>query len=135
MITGIHETVLYAPDVPAAAEFYRSVLGLELVRPAAAQSAVLRIGADSVLILFDPAYSVLTGRGAPPHGMTGQGHVAFRIEPGSIGRWRDRLERATGRHVEAEVTWELGGRSLYVRDPAGNSVELVDGAVWPLAAR
>jgi len=33
--------------------------------------------------------------------------------------------------VELDRTWNRGGRSLYVRDPAGNSVELVEGEIWP----
>ena len=34
--------------------------------------------------------------------------------------------------VEQEVEWPKGGRSLYVRDPAGNLVELVTPGVWGL---
>jgi catechol-2,3-dioxygenase len=33
--------------------------------------------------------------------------------------------------VELDRTWKRGGRSLYVRDPAGNSIELVEGDIWP----
>ena len=31
---------------------------------------------------------------------------------------------------EREITWPLGGRSVYVRDPSGNSVEFVEGEIW-----
>ena len=44
--------------------------------------------------------------------------------------WRNRL----GEHeieIECEVAWDSGGRSLYVRDPAGNSVELTEDELWP----
>ena len=34
--------------------------------------------------------------------------------------------------IEKEVEWPKGGRSLYFRDPAGNSVELVTPGVWGL---
>jgi catechol 2,3-dioxygenase-like lactoylglutathione lyase family enzyme len=32
--------------------------------------------------------------------------------------------------IEREITWPLGGRSVYFRDPAGNSVEFVEGEIW-----
>jgi catechol 2,3-dioxygenase-like lactoylglutathione lyase family enzyme len=32
--------------------------------------------------------------------------------------------------VEAEVTWPGGGRSLYFRDPAGNSLEIAEARIW-----
>ena len=31
---------------------------------------------------------------------------------------------------ELETTWPRGGRSLYFRDPAGNSGELITPGVW-----
>jgi catechol-2,3-dioxygenase len=33
--------------------------------------------------------------------------------------------------LDGDVTWPGGGRSLYVRDPAGNSVELTADEIWP----
>jgi catechol 2,3-dioxygenase-like lactoylglutathione lyase family enzyme len=32
--------------------------------------------------------------------------------------------------IEAEVVWPTGGRSLYFRDPAGNSIELITRGSW-----
>ena len=37
-----------------------------------------------------------------------------------------------GIEIEKEVKWPRGGRSLYFRDPAGNSVELVTPGCWGL---
>ncbi len=45
--------------------------------------------------------------------------------------WKDRLS-ALGVAIEAEVAWPGGGRSIYIRDPAGNSVELVTPQIWRL---
>ncbi len=39
---------------------------------------------------------------------------------------------AQGIVIEAEVEWPPGGKSIYFRDPAGNSVELVTPGVWNL---
>jgi len=33
--------------------------------------------------------------------------------------------------IESELSWPQGGQSLYVRDPAGNSVELATRSTWP----
>ena len=33
--------------------------------------------------------------------------------------------------IEAEIAWPQGGHSLYVRDPASNSVELATPSIWP----
>jgi catechol 2,3-dioxygenase-like lactoylglutathione lyase family enzyme len=38
---------------------------------------------------------------------------------------------ARGIEIEREVGWDEGGRSIYFRDPAGNSVELIEGEAWP----
>ncbi|MDQ3546548.1 MAG: glyoxalase/bleomycin resistance/extradiol dioxygenase family protein, partial [Verrucomicrobiota bacterium] len=43
--------------------------------------------------------------------------------------WRERLQEA-GVAIESEVEWPEGGRSLYFRDPAGNSVELAPPTLW-----
>jgi catechol 2,3-dioxygenase-like lactoylglutathione lyase family enzyme len=62
------------------------------------------------------------------HGATGAGHVAFSVE--SLDGWRERFAEH-GVEVEQEKEWPRDGRSIYVRDPAGNSVELVEGDLWP----
>jgi len=128
-ISRVFETVLYTPDVPSAAAFYRNILGLPLLRPPTGQSAVFRVAPDSMLLVVDPAYTEQKGRGAPHHGSRGQGHVALRIDGGDYDAWRTTLI-ASGVTIEMEVNWPPGGRSLYFRDPAGNSVELASGNVW-----
>ena len=57
--------------------------------------------------------------------------MAFTVEPGRL----DAIAVALGREgvaIEQRVTWGEGGRSVYLRDPAGNSVELIEGEAWPL---
>ena len=84
----------------------------------------------NVLLVFDPTAASAAGRDVPAHGATGAGHVAFTVEAGALDDWRAWLAER-GVEIEIEITWERGGVSLYVRDPAGNSVELVDGEIWP----
>jgi catechol 2,3-dioxygenase-like lactoylglutathione lyase family enzyme len=130
-ILGVYETVLYASDPAAAAGFYRDVLGLQQLGRDD-HPAVFRLSDGNVLLIFDPRVSSEPGRPVPSHGTAGPGHAAFRLDPGAydaaLAALRDR-----GIAIEREVDWERG-RSLYLRDPAGNSVELVDGDIWPLAS-
>jgi catechol 2,3-dioxygenase-like lactoylglutathione lyase family enzyme len=130
MITGVYETVLYGDDVTAMKRFYADTLGLRLVDGPDELSAAFRLGDGGVLLVFDADRSSETGRAVPSHGARGAGHVAFRIPPGTHDTWRARLERSSVA-IEREVDWPRGGRSLYVRDPAGNSVELTADELWP----
>jgi len=129
-ILGVYETVLYASDVVATAEFYASLPGVRLLREPDELSAALRVDDGGVLLVFDPRRSSARGRGVPPHGATGPGHIAFAIAPDTLYAFADEL-RSRGLEIERDVSWDQGGRSVYVRDPAGNSVELVEGEAWP----
>lgn len=82
-----------------------------------------------MLLIFDPSRASLPGRPVPSHGAEGAGHVAFSVEDGTLSAWADRL-RERGIEIELEREWD-GSGSVYVRDPAGNSVELVEGELWP----
>ena len=129
-IVGVYETVLYADDVPAAAAFYSDVLGLRPLEEPDELSAVFRLADGGVILIFDPARSEVPGRPVPSHGARGPGHIALSVEPGALEAFAENL-RSHGVEIEHERVWERGGRSVYVRDPAGNSVELVEGEVWP----
>jgi len=129
-ITGVYETVLYAADVPAAAAFYAEALGLRLVDGPDELAAAFRLDDGGVLLIFDPARASRPGRPVPSHGASGAGHVAFSVETGDLASFAASL-RGRGIEIEREIEWDRGGRSIYVRDPAGNSVELVEGDIWP----
>jgi catechol 2,3-dioxygenase-like lactoylglutathione lyase family enzyme len=123
----VYETVLYADDVEAAARFYESVLGLRLVTGPDELMAALRLEDGGVLLIFDPQRASRPGR-AVPHGTSGAGHVAFSVP--ELDAAAAELQ-AHGVELERETEWPQGGRSVYFRDPAGNSVELAEGEVWP----
>ena len=126
-IRGVHETVLYADDVPALVAFYDEVVGLTAIDPPDQHSAAFRLEDGNVLLVFDPSRTAQPGRFVPPHGASGQGHVAFMVD--SLDACADSL-RARDVEIEREITWPRGGRSVYFRDPAGNSVEFVEGEIW-----
>jgi catechol 2,3-dioxygenase-like lactoylglutathione lyase family enzyme len=125
----VYETVVYASDVDRTTAFYRDVLQLRQIDGPDEHSAALRLGDGSVLLIFDPARSSVAGRGVPAHGAVGAGHIAFGVGPGALSAWRRRPSEL-GVTLEQEQAWGDNGASLYFRDPAGNSVELVEGEIW-----
>ncbi len=136
-VSGVLETCLYADDLAAAERFYAGIIGLEVYARQAGRHVFFRCG-RGMLLVFDPGATqrgqeIAGERGQLRHGAVGAGHVAFRVEEAALGSWRERLGGA-GIQLEAEVRWPKGGRSLYLRDPAGNSVELATPAVWGLPA-
>jgi catechol 2,3-dioxygenase-like lactoylglutathione lyase family enzyme len=128
-IVAIVETAIYVDDLEAAEAFYRDVLGLEVIGKEAGRHVFFRVG-DGVLLAFDPEATLKCDM-LPPHGARGPGHFALGVRTDGLDEWRRRLE-ALGVAVEKEVEWPRGGRSLYFRDPAGNSVELVTPGLWGL---
>ncbi|MBI1418230.1 MAG: glyoxalase/bleomycin resistance/extradiol dioxygenase family protein [Limimaricola sp.] len=131
-LRAVLETALYAADLDAAEAFYGGVLGLTRVVRAGERHVFFRIG-PAMLLVFNPEQSAIPPRpGAlpvPPHGGRGQGHVCFAATSAEIDGWRERLEGA-GIPVEADFLWPNGARSLYCRDPAGNSVEFAEPRLW-----
>lgn len=137
-IDAVLETCLYASDLDAAERFYAGVLELPVFAREAERHVFFRCGAG-MLLVFDPARTSTAagevgGVPVPSHGTRGAGHVCFRIEDDALPRWRERLV-SRGVLIEAEIAWPRGGSSLYVRDPAGNSVELAPSRIWGLPAR
>ncbi|MBL8893211.1 MAG: RdgB/HAM1 family non-canonical purine NTP pyrophosphatase [Rhizobiales bacterium] len=130
---GILETVLYAADLGSAKPFYENVLGLECFQ--ADDRQLFFYCGDQVLLIFNPAKTKIArapAAGVPPaHGAQGAGHVCFRAEADELDGWRSRFA-AAGIAIEADFEWPGGGRSLYVRDPAGNSVEFAEPRIWHL---
>jgi catechol 2,3-dioxygenase-like lactoylglutathione lyase family enzyme len=129
-IRAIVETAIYSSDLAAAERFYSEVLGLALLGKEAGRHVFFQVGDGQALLAFCPA-STLKGDRLPAHGAHGPGHVALGVPPEDLDLWRQRLARH-GVEIEHEQTWERGGRSLYFRDPAGNSIELVTPGVWGL---
>lgn len=131
---GILETVLYADDIAAARAFYADVLELEQIGYGADAHVFLRCG-DQMLLIFNPAITrnqPVPGRlPIPPHGASGAGHVCFRIPGAEFEPWLARLN-GLGIAIEADFEWPNRGRSVYFRDPAGNSVELAEPRIWGL---
>lgn len=132
MLEGMLETALYARDLDQAETFYEDVLGLEKITRAGNRHVFFRCG-PGVLLIFNPEETVKPpapeALQVPPHGTTGQGHACFRVSGRNIDAMAERLT-AAGVAIESEVRWPNGGRSIYFRDPAGNSLECAEPIIW-----
>jgi catechol 2,3-dioxygenase-like lactoylglutathione lyase family enzyme len=131
--SAILESALYVGDLKAAEEFYGRVLGLKIITRAEGRHVFFRCG-SGVLLLFNadateipPAHEAKLP--VPPHGARGPGHLCFAASAEEIDCWKAHLE-ARGVAVEADFEWPNGGRSIYFRDPSGNSLEFAEPRIW-----
>lgn len=134
-VDGILEAALYAPDLDAAEHFYGRLLGLERLQRNGNRHVFYAVG-RTVLLIFNPAATEIPltkpGLPVPTHGARGPGHVCFSVPPGRMDQVAARLQ-AAGIAIESDFVWPGGARSIYVRDPAGNSVEWAEPRLWGLA--
>ncbi len=132
VIARVLETALYVDDLGAVVAFYRDVLGLRVL-DASSRLVAMDAGQGTVLLLFQRGETTaglrMPGGWIPPHDGHGPVHLAFAIPADAVTEWVALLE-ARGVIIESVVRWDRGGQSLYVRDPAGHSVELATPGVW-----
>jgi catechol 2,3-dioxygenase-like lactoylglutathione lyase family enzyme len=131
-VTGIVETALHVEDLRCSADFYRRLLGCEILQEDG-RFCALQVAASQVLLLFrrggttEPV--VLPGGVIPPHDGAGRLHVGFGIPADRFEAWERRLTELNI-PVESRVHWPRGGRSLFFRDPDGHLVELLTPGTW-----
>jgi len=124
----ILETCLYVDDLEKAQEFYEQVFGLELYGKVEGRHVFFRCG-HGMFLLFNPVRTAQPSGPVPAHGSQGAGHAAFAMSREEIPGWREHLIKV-GVAIEKEIAWPSGGYSIYLRDPAGNSVELATPQTW-----
>jgi len=133
--SAVLESALYVSDLAAAERFYGGVLGLEPAGRVEGRHAFFKCGASIVLLFNAEATRQPPAADArlpvPPHGTTGQGHLCFAATEAEIDGWKAHLA-AHGVAIEAEFEWPKGGRSIYFRDPSGNSLEFANKTIWGL---
>lgn len=129
-VNGVLESALYVTDLSAAQSFYTEILGLSFHSKVEGRHLFLRCGHSMVLLFEAEATSVSAGgpADAPVHGARGAGHLAFAVPEEEIDRWKAHL---TERGVEIEKQIRFGNcRSIYFRDPSGNSLEITSPLLW-----
>ena len=133
---AVLESALYVTDLGAAERFYGEVLGMERIAKAEGRHVFFRFGQGVVLLFNADATREPPAPDAklpvPPHGAAGEGHLCFAASEAEIDRWKAHLAER-GVAIEAEFEWPKGGRSIYFRDPSGNSLEFANPSIWGLA--
>lgn len=128
-LTRILETCLYVSDLDAAKRFYADVLGLRVHAEETGRHVFFRCG-EGMLLLFNPEQTRQESvADIPTHGCRGAGHIAWAMPASELGAWRRQLQDA-GVAIEQEINWPNGARSIYFRDPAGNSLEFATPELW-----
>ena len=130
---GVLETSLYISDLDRSLTFYQEVLGLRKLDDAyfaGGRGAALQVGSGPSVLLLFRADITRQGGALLPHGTTGAGHAAFRVEPDEIPAWRERLHDH-GVPIDQEVSFGGNPPSIYFRDPDGNVLELAVASIWP----
>ena len=125
-IDGILESSLYVSDVSRAVRFYEDTLGFHVISEFGERGCAMQAGIRQLLLLFKKGASRAM---QSPHDGDGELHVAFAIPSDELGNWESWLE-TRGIIVEEKRQWELGGWSLYFRDPDRHLVELATPGVW-----
>jgi catechol 2,3-dioxygenase-like lactoylglutathione lyase family enzyme len=125
---GILESSLYVDNVDASARFYEKIFGFRVVSDFGARGCAMQAGTRQVLLLFRKRGSRET---ETPHDGDGELHLAFAISAEELVNWEAWLA-SNGIAVEEKRTWDLGGQSLYFRDPDRHLLEIATPGVWSI---
>jgi len=125
---GILESSLYVNDVAGSARFYEKIFGFRTISDFGERGCAMQAGDRQVLLLFKKGGSRLT---QSPHDGAGELHVAFAIAPSELSTWEAWLAE-NGIAVEEKRTWDLGGWSVYFRDPDRHLIEIATPGVWSI---
>ena len=131
-LPGVLEAALYADDLDAGEAFYHGLLGLPVVIRKDGRHVFFKAGQTIVLVFRAEATKVPPGDDdlpVPTHGATGEGHLCFAASAAQLDDIETHL-KANNVPIEADFNWPHGPRSIYVRDPAGNSIEFAEPALW-----
>jgi catechol 2,3-dioxygenase-like lactoylglutathione lyase family enzyme len=123
---GILESSLYVSDLPRSVRFYQETFGFSVISEFGERGCAMHSGAHQVLLLFKKGASRAI---QSPHDGDGELHLAFAIPSSELASWESWLQ-ARRIPVEEKRTWELGGWSLYFRDPDRHLLELATPGTW-----
>ena len=123
---GIVESSLYVSDLPRSVRFYKETFGFRVISDFGERGCAMEAGPRQVLLLFKKGASRAI---QSPHDGDGELHIAFAIPAAELANWEAWLQKQ-GIPVEEKRTWELGGTSLYFRDPDRHLIEVVTPGVW-----
>ena len=123
---GILESALYMSDMARSVQFYQETFGFSVITDFRPRGCALQAGQHQVLLLFKKGAS---REMTTPHDGDGELHLAFAISAAELTNWESWLAQK-GIAVEEKRAWELGGWSLYFRDPDRHLLELATPGTW-----
>jgi catechol 2,3-dioxygenase-like lactoylglutathione lyase family enzyme len=125
---GILESSLYVDDVSASIEFYERIFEFRVISDFGMRGCAMQAGNRQVLLLFKKGGSRAI---QPPHDGEGELHLAFAIPAAALASWEAWLAQ-NQITVEEKRTWDMGGQSLYFRDPDRHLIEVATPGVWSI---
>ena len=125
---GILESSLYVSDLPRSVRFYQETFGFSVIKEFGERGCAMRAGTQQVLLLFKKGASRAI---QSPHDGDGQLHLAFAVTSTELASWESWFQ-TRGLAVEEKTAWELGGTSLYFRDPDGHLLEIATPGTWSI---
>ena len=125
---GILESSLYVSDLPRSVRFYQETFGFSVIKEFADRGCAMHAGTHQVLLLFKKGASRAI---QSPHDGDGELHLAFAVASAELANWESWLY-ARAIAVEEKITWELGGTSLYFRDPDRHLLEIATPGTWSI---
>jgi catechol 2,3-dioxygenase-like lactoylglutathione lyase family enzyme len=119
--------VLFCQDLERSLEFYRDVLGLEVISPAGLSAVFLRVGdagpgvPQQIVLVPRPA-----GAAPPSTAKTSRDlhHIGLEVAPDALAAERQRLADL-GYAIRGGQHPFLPVEAFYLDDPDGNEVEIV----------
>jgi catechol 2,3-dioxygenase-like lactoylglutathione lyase family enzyme len=123
---GILESSLYVSDVPRSVRFYQETFGFRVITDFGERGCAMHAGTRHVLLLFKKGASRAM---ETPHDGDGELHLAFAISSAELPNWESWLQTRKI-PVEEKKKWDLGGWSLYFRDPDRHLLELATPGTW-----
>ena len=125
---GLLESSLYISDVARSVRFYEDIFGFRVIKDLGERGCAMKAGERHVLLLFKKGGSRDM---QTPHDGDGELHVAFAVASSELATWEAWLQ-TNGIAIEEKKKWDLGGWSLYFRDPDRHLVEVVTPGVWSI---
>jgi catechol 2,3-dioxygenase-like lactoylglutathione lyase family enzyme len=126
--TGLLESSLYVSDVARSITFYEKIFGFRIISNFGERGCAMQAATRQVLLLFKKRGSLTI---TSPHDGDGELHIAFAASVDELPRWESWLAE---NHIaiEEKKAWELGGHSIYFRDPDRHLLEIATPGTWSI---
>lgn len=120
---GLRHLALNVRRLPEMKRFYTELLGFDVEWEPDADNVYLSSGIDNLALHRAPGVSADDGAAVGPGVLDHLGIIVR--EPGDVDQWASFLERHGVEIVAMPRTHRDGARSCYVKDPDGNTLQVI----------